>query len=187
MKVTAFLHLPLIDSNTIPDPVHIECNSNSIMVTLNSKDFNGMIYPKGLSTNSSCMIEYNQVSNVTYVLPLRACNTMSADVVSYSLSLSFSRKTIRRLTQFFSAICFLFRALFLFLWQDDGIEYFNTVVVQPHRKLVTNQGKGYHIRCRYQTKEKTITNAFNVRYHTINLTSFLFYTDTFFLSLTLSI
>ncbi|KAI1280852.1 Cuticlin-1 [Halotydeus destructor] len=110
---------------TISDPVHIECNSNSIMVTLNSDNFNGMIYPKGLSKNSSCMIEYTHVSNVTYTLPLRACNTMSADV-------------------------------------DDGIEYFNTVVVQPHRKLVTNQGKGYHIRCRYQTKEKTITNAFNV-------------------------
>lgn len=47
--------------------------------------------------------------------------------------------------------------------QDDGVEYFNTVVVQPHRKLVTNQGRGFHIRCRYQTKEKTITNFFNVR------------------------
>ena len=45
----------------------------------------------------------------------------------------------------------------------DGIEYFNTVVVQPHRKLVTNQGRGYHVRCRYQTQEKTLTNDFNVR------------------------
>ena len=63
---------------------------------------------------------------ITYVLPLRSCNTMSTDVV-------------------------------------DGIEYFNTVVVQPHRKLVTNQGRGYHVRCRYQTQEKTLTNDFNVR------------------------
>ena len=47
----------------------------------------------------------------------------------------------------------------------DGIEYFNTVVVQPHRKLVTNQGRGYHVRCRYQTQEKTLTNDFNVRYN----------------------
>jgi hypothetical protein len=45
-----------------------------------------------------------------------------------------------------------------------GIEYFNTVVVQPHRKLVTNQGRGYHIRCRYRTKEQTLTNDFNVRF-----------------------
>lgn len=64
------------------DPVQIECNSNNIMVTLNSDNFNGMIYPKGLSKNSSCMIEYTHGNNVTYILPLRACNTMSADVVS---------------------------------------------------------------------------------------------------------
>jgi len=114
------------ESGLVSD-VHIECNSNDIMVTLNTLSaFNGMIYPKGLSKNSSCMVEYTaNTQNVTYVLPLRSCNTMSADV-------------------------------------EDGVEYFNTVVVQPHRKLVTNQGKGYHIRCRYQTKEKTITNGFNV-------------------------
>lgn len=47
---------------------------------------------------------------------------------------------------------------------DDGIEYFNTVVVQPHMRLMTNQGKGYHIRCKYQTRERTIANThFNVR------------------------
>lgn len=45
--------------------------------------------------------------------------------------------------------------------KDDGIEYFNTVVVQPHKRLVTNQGKGYHIRCRYQTQAKTISNNYN--------------------------
>ena len=47
--------------------------------------------------------------------------------------------------------------------KEDGVEYFNTVVVQPHRRLVTNQGRGYHIRCRYQTREKRISNGFNVR------------------------
>lgn len=46
---------------------------------------------------------------------------------------------------------------------DDGIEYFNTIVVQPHMRLMTNQGKGYHIRCKYQTRERTIANTqFNV-------------------------
>ena len=45
----------------------------------------------------------------------------------------------------------------------EGVEYFNTVVVQPHRKLVTNQGRGYHVRCRYQTEEKLLQNDFNVR------------------------
>lgn len=43
--------------------------------------------------------------------------------------------------------------------QDDGgIEYFNTIVVQPHLKLVTNQGRGFHVRCRYQTRDKVVTN-----------------------------
>ncbi|XP_066253627.1 cuticlin-4 [Euwallacea similis] len=41
---------------------------------------------------------------------------------------------------------------------DGGIEYFNTIVVQPHLKLVTNQGKGYHIRCRYKTRNNTAYN-----------------------------
>ena len=53
--------------------------------------------------------------------------------------------------------------------QDGGIEYFNTVVVQPHRKLVTNQGRGYHIRCRYITAGKTISNGPN---DSLNVTSF---------------
>lgn len=52
---------------------------------------------------------------------------------------------------------------FLLLQNDGGVEYFNTIVVQPHRKLVTNQGRGFHIRCRYQTRDKTISNAVNVR------------------------
>lgn len=108
--------------DTIND-IQIECNSDNILVTLTTNQgFNGMIYPKGLSKNSSCMMEYHQMtSNITYHLPLKSCNTMSSDV-------------------------------------EDGVEYFNTVMVQPHRRLVTNQGRGYHIRCRYQTKERTITN-----------------------------
>ena len=46
-----------------------------------------------------------------------------------------------------------------FLFQaDGGIEYFNTIVVQPHLKLVTNQGRGFHVKCRYQTRDKIISN-----------------------------
>ena len=52
----------------------------------------------------------------------------------------------------------------LLLQNDGAVEYFNTIVVQPHRKLVTNQGRGFHVRCRYQTRDKTVTNAVNVRY-----------------------
>ncbi|XP_045103357.1 uncharacterized protein LOC123499423 isoform X2 [Portunus trituberculatus] len=109
--------------------VRILCNSNDIVVSIETNTaFNGMIYPKGLSKNSSCMAEFReQISPVLYKLPLKSCSTMSSEM-------------------------------------DDGIEYFNTVVVQPHRKLVTNQGRGYHIRCKYQTQEKTVTNAFNVSF-----------------------
>lgn len=107
--------------------VNIHCHSNNIQVTIETANtFNGMIYPKGLSKNSSCMMEYSVIGNqVTYTLPLHSCNTMSADVA-------------------------------------DGIEYFNTVVVQPHRKLVTNQGRGYHVRCKYQTNQKSIVSNVNV-------------------------
>lgn len=38
--------------------------------------------------------------------------------------------------------------------QDDGgIEFFNTIVLQPHLKLVTDLGRGYHIRCRYKSRD----------------------------------
>jgi len=47
----------------------------------------------------------------------------------------------------------------LSLFQEDGgIEYFNTIVVQPHLKLITNQGRGFHVRCRYQTRDKVVSN-----------------------------
>ncbi|XP_076333522.1 cuticlin-1-like [Tachypleus tridentatus] len=107
--------------------ISIQCHSNNIQVTIaTGTNFNGMVYPKGLSKNSTCMVEYSTTGGqVIYTLPLHSCNTMNTDV-------------------------------------RDGVEYFNTVVVQPHRKLVTSQGRGYHVRCRYQTKEKTILSNFNV-------------------------
>ncbi|XP_022912990.1 cuticlin-1 isoform X2 [Onthophagus taurus] len=41
--------------------------------------------------------------------------------------------------------------------RDDGsVEYYNTIVVQPHLKLVTNQGKGFVIRCWYQSRNNTV-------------------------------
>ncbi|UYV71210.1 hypothetical protein LAZ67_8002193 [Cordylochernes scorpioides] len=33
----------------------------------------------------------------------------------------------------------------------------------PHRKLVTSQGRGFHVRCKYQKKNKIILSGFNVR------------------------
>ncbi|XP_046399228.1 cuticlin-4 isoform X2 [Ischnura elegans] len=113
-----------------PQEVRIECNNDEIKVAIRpaaGRKFDGMVYPKGLSKNSSCLAEFlAETPPIKYVLPLRSCNTMSTDL------------------------------------SDGGVEYFNTIVVQPHRKLVTNQGRGYHIRCRYQTKDKTILSHFNV-------------------------
>lgn len=119
----------IVNAPEVNQDVRIECNNNEINVAIETKsgEFNGMIYPKGLSKNSSCMTEFfHQRSPVHYRLPLRSCNTMSSLMV------------------------------------EGGVEYFNTIVVQPHRKLVTNQGRGFHIRCRYQTRDRTITNDINV-------------------------
>ncbi|GBN86432.1 hypothetical protein AVEN_8375-1 [Araneus ventricosus] len=110
----------LLVGNKLSD-VDIECNSDSIEVTISTsgEEFNGMVYPKGLSDNSSCLAEYEHAgSKITYRLPLRSCNTMSHDI-------------------------------------SEGVEYFNTVVIQPHSKLVTSLGRGFHVRCRYQTKNQT--------------------------------
>ncbi|XP_043203393.1 cuticlin-1-like isoform X1 [Amphibalanus amphitrite] len=118
---------PLLAAKSPVSDVRIECNSNDIVVSIfTSSAFNGMIYPKGLSKNSTCMTEYSSITApVKYRLPLRSCNTMSLE-------------------------------------EDQDIEYFNTIVVQPHRKLVTNQGRGFHIRCKYQTREKAVNANFDV-------------------------
>jgi hypothetical protein len=79
---------PSSDASLAPLPdMRIDCLASSIAVTLlpNQQHFAGLIYPKGLATNSSCMIEYDLLpssnSNLTYHLPLRSCNTMSNDLV----------------------------------------------------------------------------------------------------------
>lgn len=64
--------------------ITIDCNNKEISVTIDtkSKSFTGIIYPKGLSKNSSCMAEFNyERSPVVYKLPLRSCNTMSTYLV----------------------------------------------------------------------------------------------------------
>ncbi|XP_018567195.1 uncharacterized protein LOC108907853 [Anoplophora glabripennis] len=112
-------------SPEVASDVQVDCNSDEIVVSINTRSgrFNGMIYPRGLSKNSSCMGEWVQrKAPIEYTLPLRGCNTMSTEL------------------------------------DDGGIEYFNTIVVQPHLKLVTNQGRGFHIRCRYNTRNNSVSN-----------------------------
>lgn len=65
----------------------MDCKSEEIVVSINTESgkFNGMIYPRGLSKNSSCLGEWIQKSSpIYYKLPLRGCNTMSTELVSYS-------------------------------------------------------------------------------------------------------
>ncbi|XP_022646451.1 cuticlin-1-like isoform X2 [Varroa destructor] len=108
--------------------IEVECDPDAITIQLRgTRNFNGMIYPKGLSTNSSCMMQYSKgiSDSLVYKLPLRSCNTMSTDV-------------------------------------RGGVEYFNTVIIEPHRKVVTSRGKGFHIRCKYHTLHNH-TYAFEAR------------------------
>ncbi|KAI4483009.1 hypothetical protein M0802_013508 [Mischocyttarus mexicanus] len=68
----------------IASTVQIECASESIIVHISTEgktDFHGLVYPRGLSKNSSCLQEYrSQPSPITYNLPLRSCNTMPTEL-----------------------------------------------------------------------------------------------------------
>jgi hypothetical protein len=86
LQLTASRHVPNVaGAPEVAQEVRIDCNSNEIWVAVKMRSgaFNGMIYPKGLSKNSSCMSEFiHQRSPVRYRLPLRTCNPMSTDLVS---------------------------------------------------------------------------------------------------------
>ncbi|XP_023243895.1 uncharacterized protein LOC111641874 [Centruroides sculpturatus] len=112
--------LNTLDAAKVED-VSVVCRSGDIRVSIaTDRDFNGMVYPRGLAENSSCLTEYSHAGpRVEYRLPLHSCNTMSSD-------------------------------------SGDGVEYFNTIVVQPHPKLVTGLGKGFHVRCKYENRKETL-------------------------------
>lgn len=41
---------------------------------------------------------------------------------------------------------------------DEGEEeYFNTIVLEPHPKLVTGMGRGFHVRCKYRRNSASNT------------------------------
>ncbi|XP_047038231.1 cuticlin-4 isoform X2 [Helicoverpa zea] len=90
--------------------------------------FNGIVYPAGLGSNSSCLREYvSEKGDLHYTLPLRGCNTMSNDN------------------------------------EDGTVEYYNNIIVQPHLRLVTGQGRGYHVRCRYRRRDLTHFHLYRPR------------------------
>jgi hypothetical protein len=116
---TGTTHFTTTDTWTsLESHIVVHCDTNFIKVTIPSPEayFSGMVYPQGLSKNSTCLKEYVGVDVIEYLLPLRSCNTMTS---------------------------------------SDGPEeeFFNTVILEPHPKLVTGQGKGFHIRCKYLKKE----------------------------------
>ncbi|XP_031631275.1 cuticlin-1 [Contarinia nasturtii] len=130
MKIAQSAQIPnhshLLSTEAKQEPiVRIKCLSGSMFITIKNAPpspddglFSGMIYPKGLSKNSSCLMEYRHEDGpLKYKLPLRSCNTMPQET------------------------------------DDNGIEFFNTIVLQPHLKLVTDLGRGYHVRCRYKSRE----------------------------------
>lgn len=50
--------------------------------------------------------------------------------------------------------------------QDDGgIEFFNTIVLQPHLKLITDLGRGYHVRCAYKSRDAAVKPKKYLRKH----------------------
>ncbi|XP_062541315.1 uncharacterized protein LOC134209342 [Armigeres subalbatus] len=63
--------------------VRIQCLSGSMLITIKDApanlngQFSGMVYPKGLAKNSTCLTEYrDQEGPLRYKLPLKSCNTM---------------------------------------------------------------------------------------------------------------
>lgn len=73
-----------------PPTVRIQCMSGFMVITIKdapSTDegfFSGMIYPKELSKNSTCMSEFhNHEGQLKYKLPLRSCSTMPQETVSF--------------------------------------------------------------------------------------------------------
>ncbi|XP_013183505.2 uncharacterized protein LOC106129482 [Amyelois transitella] len=147
LSVTTVATATEADSTTWPgalaplDTLTVACERDSMHVTVSLahvphashidsefETFNGIVYPAGLGSNSSCLREYVHArGDLQYSLPLKGCNTMSTD-------------------------------------HDDGtVEYYNNIIVQPHLKLVTGQGRGYHVRCRYSRRDITQFHLFRPR------------------------
>lgn len=70
--------------------VRIQCLSGFMIIKIddaplnNDGYFSGMVYPKGLSKNSTCLTEYrDHKGSLKYKLPLRSCNTMPMESVRY--------------------------------------------------------------------------------------------------------
>ncbi|CAH4029534.1 cuticlin-4 [Pieris brassicae] len=125
------------------DTLAVACERDNMHVTISLStshansiydSFNGIVYPAGLGSNSTCLREFVSArGDLQYTLPLKGCNTMSIDN------------------------------------EDGTVEYYNNIIVQPHLRLVTGQGRGYHVRCRYRRRDLTLFHLH--RPHADRLTS----------------
>lgn len=113
--------LSFVGTPEVASDVHVACNSNEIIVSISTRSgrFNGMIYPRGLSKNSTCMGEWVQrPSPVQYTLPLRGCNTMSTELVSFRCNLIFCILRIK-LTAFLCGYFKKIQCRFDHSWYSD--------------------------------------------------------------------
>lgn len=63
-----FLETTLKAHDPSQKDIEVECDPDAITIQLRgTRNFNGMIYPKGLSTNSSCMAQYSNAIGDTLV------------------------------------------------------------------------------------------------------------------------
>uniref|UniRef100_A0A182WL14 ZP domain-containing protein n=1 Tax=Anopheles minimus TaxID=112268 RepID=A0A182WL14_9DIPT len=72
--------------------VRIQCQSGSMLITIKDApanlngQFSGMVYPKGLAKNSTCLTEYHeQEGPLRYKLPLKSCNTMPFETIIFGV------------------------------------------------------------------------------------------------------
>ena len=94
------------------DSFSVECNHQEMVVTLSTMvSFHGMVYPRGLTKQSPCMNEFDVPVNKDFVyrVPLRSCNTMLTDTVSYSFFFSLLAK-VPSVAWAFNRVVFAFEA-----------------------------------------------------------------------------
>uniref|UniRef100_A0A182IND9 ZP domain-containing protein n=1 Tax=Anopheles atroparvus TaxID=41427 RepID=A0A182IND9_ANOAO len=93
LTITTFTHGAQIPSMkrsatilTKEPTIRIQCQTGSMLITIKdapanlNSQFSGMVYPKGLAKNSTCLTEYHeQEGPLRYKLPLKSCNTMPVE------------------------------------------------------------------------------------------------------------
>ncbi|KAI9578097.1 hypothetical protein GQX74_013991 [Glossina fuscipes] len=89
---TDYESIPTSTKTSVEPTVKIKCLSGSMLITIKDPPtnhetglFSGMIYPRGLSKNSTCLTEYrDHDSPLRYKLPLRSCNTMPQETIYWN-------------------------------------------------------------------------------------------------------